>query len=318
MAESNTLGISRRLHNDERTFVTGPSYEDFLARFGNAFPKPQFLESDLGNTAVYDLEPAKEAKRQVLLIHGINTPALGMLPLARELQALDSHAHIVLFDLWGHGLSSTPLVAHTPQIFHSQILQVLAHMSWSNAHLVGFSFGGATTATFANYNPGVASSLTLIAPAGLMSRQALSAQLEELLDGNNKESEAAQGVLEWLGAWHQEVPEGWQEDMRSGRVIAKALKQWELDEHQGYRSSVLSMIRDGGVFEREEIFRQFAKLPTRKIAILGETDDVCSKEQLLAVGLSHIEVIEQADHELVRTRAGEIAQIVHHFWMRED
>lgn len=314
MAELRKVSLPRRVYHSTESYIPGPSHEAFVSRFGDAFPKPSLLESDLGMTAVYDLPASKEPTRQVLLVHGMNTPAIGMLPLARELQALDSHIHIVLFDLWGHGLSSTPLVPHTPQIFHSQILQVLAYMHWTTADIIGFSFGGILTATFATYNPRTASSVALVAPAGIIRKTDLGAETRELLEGEGRDEEAVQAILNWLGANSQALPDRWQEEMRSGKVNPKALKQWELEEHRGYRYSVLSAMRDGWIFERDEDIRRFAKLPTKKVVVLGEIDDVCDKQQLEALGVSRVEVIEKADHEVVRSRAADIAKIIYDFW----
>lgn len=299
--------------------IAGPGYNAFVARFGGSFPRPIFLESDLGKTAVYELPPpSTKSQRRVLIVHGVNTPALGMIPFIKGLQARDPDTHIVLFDLWGHGLSSTPLIAHTPQIFHSQILQVLAHLQWSNANLIGFSFGGATIASFAVYNPVVPLSVVLVAPAGLMSRADCGKELDDLLNANGKDAEAIQSLLDWLGAGPTVLPDGWQTQLHSIQIFAKALKQWELDEHQGYQSSVLSMIRDGGAFGKEEIFRRFSQLLLRKMAILGEQDGVCSELQLQEVGMDDIKVLKQADHDLIRVRADEVADIVYQFWIEGD
>lgn len=71
---------------------------------------------------------------------------MGLLPPARALQTHHPSTEIALYDLYGHGLSSTPLVTHTPAIFHAQLVKVLDFLGWQEVHLVGYSFGGGVVA----------------------------------------------------------------------------------------------------------------------------------------------------------------------------
>ena len=225
----------QRFYGNHAASIAAPSYESFTSRFGRAFPKPRFVESDFGTIAVYDLPPPSEhSKRPVLIIHGLNTPALGMWPLAKELQSLDPDAHVVLFDLWGHGLSSTPLVAHTQQIFFIQIYQVLSFMRWPSAHIVGYSFGALAAMRFAVQNRWTASPVALLGPAGLLRMEDFSPEMQELLhDSKGRAAEARNSVLEWLEGGPLVVPKDCQERVNNGEVVAEALREWELQEHSG-------------------------------------------------------------------------------------
>ncbi|KAI0112422.1 alpha/beta-hydrolase [Nemania sp. FL0031] len=310
--------LPRQLTHEHKKAIAAPSYESFTSRFGDAFPKPQYLESDLGTTALYDLPPPSgQPKRRVLMIHGLGTPALGLLPLAKQLQALDGDAHIVLFDAWGHGLSSTPLVAHAPHIFHHQILQALAFMHWPSAHMLGYSFGGSTLTKFAVYNPRLVLSAGLLAPAGLLRKDLFNENLRRLLDDSTgRDDEAVDAVLAFLEGGQLVVPTDWRERFERGEVIAEALKKWELEEHVGHPQSVLSIFREDNVYGNEDYFRAFAKLPLDKFAVLGELDDVCSKDQLVGLGVENVEVVQQAGHALVRSEPREVARIVYKNWTR--
>ncbi|KAI1269758.1 alpha/beta-hydrolase [Xylariaceae sp. FL1019] len=298
-----------------QNFIPAPSTASFTYKFGDDYPKPQYLKSDLGTTAVYDVPPPSgETRRKVLIIHGLNTPALGMFPLAKALQALDPDTHIVLFDLWGHGLSSTPLVAHTAHIFHYQIFQVLGFMKWTSAHFLGFSFGGVTTVKFATDNPWVMESVGVLAPAGMIPDQMFGQRLLNLLDDSKgRETEAQEAILDFLEGGVLEVPEDWEARNRSGEVVPEALRQWELDEHKGYPHSILSMSRNG-IRGNEEAFRTFAQSPVRKIGIVAQLDPVCSKERLEDAGWSNVKVVPQSHHGFVRSHAKDVARIVHEFW----
>ncbi|KAJ8108803.1 hypothetical protein ONZ43_g6316 [Nemania bipapillata] len=310
------LELPRRMARENKNAIAAPSYESFTSQFGDAFLKPQFLESDLGTTAVYDLPPPSgQPKRHVLMIHGLNTPALGLLPLAKELQALDQDAHVVFFDLWGHGLSSTPLVAHTSHIFHHQIFQVLGFMQWTSAHMLGYSFGASMLTKFALYNPRVVLSAALLAPAGILREGLFDDRLRELVhDSAGRDSEAIDCVLSFLEGGPLVVPSDWQERTRRGEIVAEAFREWELKEHAGYPHSVLSMFREGNIFGCEDYFRKFAQLPLKKVAILGELDEVCRKSQLVDLGFDAVEVVQQAGHAVVRSEPGEVARIVYGMW----
>jgi pimeloyl-ACP methyl ester carboxylesterase len=239
-----------------------------------------------------------------------------MWPLAKQLQALDPNAHVVLFDLWGHGLSSTPLVAHAPHIFHFQVLQVLSFLRWTSAHILGYSFGASMATRFAIHNPRVCSSVALLAPAGLLSKDAFDERMRALLDDDStgRESEAMDCVLEFLEGGPLVVPTDWRERVRSGEVVAEAFREWELREHPGYPHSVLSMFREDNVYGCEDYFRTFARLPVKKVVVLGELDTICTKSQLVNLGFETVEVVKQTDHGVVRTAPGEVARIVSRLW----
>ncbi|KAI1196385.1 alpha/beta-hydrolase [Nemania serpens] len=310
------LELPRRVAWEHNNAIAAPSYESFTSRFGDAFPKPSFLESDLGTTALYELPPPSgRPNRRVLMLHGLNTPALGLLPLAKQLQALDPDAHVLLLDLWGHGLSSTPLVAHTPHIFHFQIFQALGFMQWTSAHMLGYSFGASILTKFALYNPRLVLSAALLAPAGLVKKDLFN-EWRDLLDKDStgRDPEAIGRVLSFLEGGPLVVPADWQERTKRGEVVAEAFREWEVREHPGYPHSVLSMFREDNVYGCEEYFRRFAQLPLKKIAVLGELDGVCSKDQLIDLGFDNVEVVPQRDHGIVRSAPEEVARIVYGLW----
>ncbi|KAI0469053.1 Alpha/Beta hydrolase protein [Xylaria cf. heliscus] len=313
---SDTLPPPIVLNYKNKGSIPAPSYEAFTSRFGDAFPKPEFLSSDLGVTAVYQLPaPSGQTKRRVLMIHGINTPALGLLPLAKQLQARDPDAHVVLFDLWGHGLSSTPLIPHAAHIFEAQIYQVLGFAQWTEAHFLGYSFGGSVLTRFALHNPWAVASATLLAPAGILSKDLFAERLRDLLDNpKGREAEAIEAVLLFLEGGPIVVPADWQERVRRGEIVAEAFREWELLEHRGYRDSVYSMFTGGSVYGCEDYFRKFAQLSLKKVAVLGETDEVCDNGTLASLGFDNIQVVPEHGHGLVRSAPSEVARIVYEMW----
>ena len=310
--------------------IAAPSLATFTAHFGIAYPTPTFVNSSLGSTAVYTLpavpsNPTTPA-RKVLIIHGINTPALGMLSLAQQLQHAQPTAHIVLYDLWGHGLSDSPQLPHAAELFEQQILLVLDYLGWKvkEVDVLAYSFGATVLVQSAVKHPETWSALrsvVLIAPSGLLPSAWFTQEVERVLalpDGSEQEPEVQGVILDWLEGGELVVPEDWRERCAKGEVVPEALKSWELREHQGYRRSVVSMIRHGGVRGQEEVFREFAGLYKGKVlGVLGELDDVCREEQLRDLGLENVMVVRNASHDLCRKRkeqVAEVAEAVLEFW----
>lgn len=173
---------------------------------------------------------------------------------------------------------------------------------------------------FALHYPWAAASVALVAPVGVMRlRDAVSPALYALLkdsSGDGRDAEAAEGVFEFFEDGPVvDVPRDWRERVERGEVVPQALRQWQRDEHPGFRRSVLSMFReDGNVDGCEERFRGFAKLEMKKVVVLAEQDNVCTKDQLNGLGLDDVEVIEGVGHELVRTVPADVARIVYRMW----
>lgn len=296
--------------------IPGPSEGAFTETFGRLLPPAKFLDTTNGKAAYYELLPSDNNSGphdRVLLIHGVQTPALGMLPLAKAMQKSFSHAHFVLLDLWGHGLSDTPVVPHTADLFHGLIDALLDHLNWSSAHLVGFSFGGSLTAGYVATRPSRVQSFVLVAPAGLLRSAALSDEEKGHMNGDN-EVAARKWVLQWLEGGELVVPQDWKERVEKGEVVAEAVREWQMREHAGHTASVVAIVRDGGVMDKHEQFKKAVATGLPSLAVLGALDDLCSKEQLTGLGFKNVAVVPGVGHGVVRERAVEVGSLVADFW----
>lgn len=315
-ADLGGLELPRQTIWDSKQVIPAPREEVFTSSFGHAYPSPHLLDSGLGTMAVYDIQPPSgHAKRNVLVIHGVCTPAIGQLPLTKHLQALHPDTHIVVFDLWGHGRSTTPLVPHTASIFEFQVLQVLSYMQWTKAHIVGYSFGGSIAVRFATHYPWAVSTMTLVAPAGLVNKDTFGSELNQLLvDSTGRQEEAFEKVLSFLEGGPLVVPSDWKERVQKGEVVAEALRQWELDKHAGYRHSVLSIFREGNIYDCEAAFSAYVQSPVEKLAIVAEFDPICYDHQLKNVGFANVKIVPDSDHAFIRSMPEKIARIILEFW----
>ncbi|EHK20792.1 uncharacterized protein TRIVIDRAFT_69484 [Trichoderma virens Gv29-8] len=304
--------------------ISAPSESAFIAAFGHLMPQVSFLQTKYGRVAVYELLPssplpadATGAISRVLFVHGIQTSAIGLLPLASALSSRFPYAKCVLVDLWGHGLTDTPFVAHDATLFHSLLESVMVHLEWENAHLVGFSFGASATASFVAAKPERVASMTLVAPAGFI-RQGQFEELHRsyLRGGEGTEESAKEWILHLLEGGDLVVPSDWKERVDRGEVVAEAVRDWQMKNHDGHVASVVAIFRDGGVLDNDDEFLKAAKTGVRHLCILGELDDIVSGQDLLRVGMNNYVVVPQSGHAVVREKVLEVADLIEDFWKK--
>ncbi|KAL4816808.1 Alpha/Beta hydrolase protein [Aspergillus spinulosporus] len=300
--------------------IPGPSEAAFVRTFGQVLPSASYLPTRNGRIAYYTQSPTTNdpaaSIRRVLFIHGVQTPAIGLQPLSKELSSRFPSAQCVLVDLWGHGLTDTPFAPHEPALFHQLIEDLMSHLGWPNAHMIGYSFGGSTTAMFAAARPDRVSSMVLVAPAGLLREARFTDEQRGYLRGGNAglEEAAKDWILEFLEGGRLTVPSDWQERVARGEVVAEAVRDWELKNHPGHQASVVGVFRDGGVLDRHDEFLRAARSGVPALCVLGETDDVCTADDLYGVGLKNVAVVPGVGHGVVRERAPKVAHLIDTFW----
>jgi pimeloyl-ACP methyl ester carboxylesterase len=238
-----------------------------------------------------------------------------MLPLARALHASFPRAHFVLVDLWGHGLSDTPVISHDPALFHHLLDAVLDQLKWPSAHLVGYSFGGALTVGYVGSRLSRVQSFTLVAPAGLIRSSNFSAEQQRHLCGED-ESAARKWILEWLEGGELVVPTDWKERVARGEVVAEAVREWQTREHLGHTASVVAAVRDGGVMDNDAEFVKAVRTGIPSLAVLDGMDDVCSEQELNNIGFTNVAVVPLVGHGVVREKVPEVAALIDDFWTK--
>ncbi|KAH8589003.1 putative valacyclovir hydrolase [Bisporella sp. PMI_857] len=304
--------------------IQAPPEVAFVATFGKLLPRASYLQTPSGRAAYYELPPTSPPPSdrtrlisRVLFVHGVQTPAIGLQPLASTLSSRFPYAQCVLVDLWGHGLTDTPFVPHDPALFHALLETLMVQLGWKDAHFVGYSFGGSTTATFAAAHPERVASMVLVAPAGLIrATQFNEVQRSYLRGGEGLEELARAWILEFLEGGQLIVPSDWKERVGRGEVVAEAVRDWQMKEHEGHVASVVGILRDGGAMDKHAEFTEAAKGGIKGLCILGELDSVCSVQDLNDVGMRNVAVVPQVGHGVVRERVPEVAQLIEDFWIR--
>nr|AFO85416.1 valacyclovir hydrolase [Claviceps paspali] len=316
---SNLVVLSRlRAAATAASPIPGPPESVFTETFGVLLPAATYVSTGKGKFAYYDLKassPSADAHR-VLMIHGIQTPALGLLPLAQRLRASFPQSHFILLDLWGHGLSDTPRVPHTPDLFLEQVDALLDHLSWSSAHLVGYSLGSTIVAGYTATRAARVESLVLVAPAGLFSLDDFPPEQQALLRGDEGVDGAASldFIVSFLEGGELVVPHDAEERIARGEVVAEAMRSWQMRFHDGHAASVMAIVHEGALVDREEMFRKASSTGKPRMAVLGELDDLSSREKVMRVGVENVVVIPGARHDVVRQQADEVGHVIGVFW----
>lgn len=307
-------------HDTTSPPIPAPTEEVFTATFGKLLPPAQFLTTPHGKAAYYELPPtstaASKSPDRILFLHGVQTPALGMLPLARALHEAFPQAHCVLLDWWGHGLSETPVVPHEGALFFAEVDALLDHLGWPSAHFVSYSFGVATAIQYvAARGRERVSSMALVAPAGLLrSDDWTDLQRSYIKGGDGLEDDARKWILEFLEGGELVVPGDWKERVARGEVVAEAIREWQMRMHPGHTASVVGVFRDGGVFDKHADFAKAAGTGVESVFVLGGLDDLCSPGALEQVGFRNVRVVPQVGHGVVRQSAPEVAGFIGDFW----
>lgn len=337
--------------------IPAPTEEEFTSTFGTLLPRVQYLSTPLGKAAYY-VFPAREepgpespappgtgtvtgtgsgdaasgaAPSRVLLIHGVQTPALGLFPLVTALRSRFAAATLALVDLWGHGLSETPVVPLATGVFAGLVDAVLGELGWkqegvrqgtttATTAVVGYSFGSVVgmewLAGQASRGEKGVHSLTLVAPAGLLKKSWFTDEEQEWLGSGCRrqdEEKAADFVVRVLEGGPLTVPADWRQSVARGEVVAQAVKEWQLREHAGHRATVVGVFRDGSVFENQALFRRARGTGVPMLAVLGELDELSTVDEVRELGLE-TRVVMGAGHAVVREQAEEVAERIGEFW----
>lgn len=99
--------------------------------------------------------------KKLLLLHGLADCAVVWSSLG---EYLADNYHIVAPDLRGHGESSKPDNGYSSPEIIADLEALMAHLGWSQAHILGHSWGGKLAAIWATENPQRFSSLILVDP----------------------------------------------------------------------------------------------------------------------------------------------------------
>ncbi|OAA44304.1 alpha/beta hydrolase [Metarhizium rileyi] len=285
----------------------------------DVFPGGRDVETAYGTMRVFEWGPRDGEK--VLLLHGIGTPCVALGDMAREF--VRKGCRVMLFDLFGRGYSDSPSdLLYDDRLYTTQILLALASslLPWTGQsafHIVGYSLGGALSASFAAYHANLLRSATFICSGGLVRPSCVSLKSRLLY---------SEGVLpSWLinsiarrrleprpGTASADVPDAHADDHdaqdvdfdqvpvcaedESGPKVGDVVR-WQLQNNAGFVPAYVSTISNAPVYGQHEgvwrrlgeqlaLRREDDRVPGlqggRICSILAERDPIVVKDEWIA------------------------------------
>lgn len=233
-----------------------------------------------------------------VVIHGVASPMISMEALASDLG--ENGYRVLMYDLYGRGLSDAPKGLQNRAFFLRQLSDLLAVLDLrEDITLVGYSMGGAIATAFAAENSVRIKQVILIASSGIFTNESRFARF----------CRSVPVLGTWVHAMFAEhrikkaIPK-----YGETRMIDKVLRAQRRElARRGYLPGLLSSRRGilSEVQEREH--RQLGRQGIPVFAIWAEKDKIVP---LRAIGklaewnrASHQEVVEKADHALPYTHS---------------
>lgn len=188
---------------------------------------------------------------------------------------------------------------------------------------MGFSQGGLTAVTFAEFYPSLVESLVLVAPAGLKRKSNLSTWERFVQWGGwgwGWEDISARHLFDLLGPGP--VEQNWEVKFKEKGLEAiprNAVQIWEKEKHAGHVASVISFYRYGGLYDSHQSYRNVANGDIPTMALLGESDaffvaDYMINEFNLVGWRGKVEVIKGVGHGVVSEKTKEVEERLLGFW----
>lgn len=241
-----------------------------------------------------------------VMVHGLTTPSYVWDGLEPVLMGLGYR--VLRYDLYGRGFSDRPSGRQDPDVFVTQLAELLADQGIEEEiTLFGYSMGGVIATAFADTYPEKLRRLVLLAPAGMghaldpVTRLAVETPL--------------------LGTWafHMTYPRAMRRGVEAERDVPKSVPgigEMQLQEMtwRGYLPAVLSSLRHTLRRPIEARHRRVASQPLPVLAIWGEDDKVIPIRCLGRLAewnrYARQDVVKGAGHGLVYTHPQAIAEIL--------
>lgn len=219
-----------------------------------------FVELSEGVT-YYRLANGESCTTADVLVHGFSVPSYIWDPTYNFL--VSKGRCVVTLDLYGRGFSDNPDVDYTDQLFATQVLELLDHLTIEKANLLGLSNGGRVVSELAGLAPERVEQLIYIASSGFrdVSRAANVA--------------VSQAEIDELVARYPELPAGQLSDFKDPTNFQDWDDKYaELLVHKGFARALISTRKnhDSGELDRIHAELQASDIPVT--TIWGDSDTV--------------------------------------------
>ncbi|KAJ3099647.1 hypothetical protein HDU97_002905 [Phlyctochytrium planicorne] len=144
------------------------SLSDVDPKLRKAYPEDYWKGSKKANLTAgktYYAILGPEDGEKIVLVHGLMACWAAMPEFVNDLVA--KGYRVLLYDTYGRGYSVAPARKFDSELYSQQLAELMDHVGWNKANIVGYSLGGGISTAFAERHAERVKNLILIAPAGI-------------------------------------------------------------------------------------------------------------------------------------------------------
>jgi len=219
-----------------------------------------FLDLELGKMR-YKIY-GKENLNTIILIHGFNGFMECWSPNINSL--VSAGYKVVVYDLWGRGLSDRPRIDLKIEIFREQLDELIEFIGSEKITLIGGSFGCVIASDYALNNPNKVEKLVFVGPAGWPSKENIPSSLINI-------PVLSHTIFHFFGEKIiKPKVENYLYDKKSNYW---AVEKWEeYTNYDGYNRSALSALKNSPVIDYLEGWERIGEQEKPILLIWGKED----------------------------------------------
>jgi len=203
-----------------------------------------------------------EHKKTLILIHGFNGYMECWNPNINSL--LDAGYKVVLYDLWGRGLSDRPRIDLNIEVFRNQLNDLIDFINSDVVSLIGSSFGCVIASDYTMNYPNKIDKLVFVGPAGWPSKENTPSSMIHV-------PILSQTIFHLFG---QKILKPKVENyLYDKKNYNWAIKHWEkYANYPGYTRSALSTLKNSPVIDYLSGWKKIGKMEKPILFIWGKND----------------------------------------------
>jgi pimeloyl-ACP methyl ester carboxylesterase len=264
-----------------------------------------------------------QARRPIVLVHGLGRTAWTWLPVARRVAELHP---VIAPDLRGHGASDAPLTGYELESLALDVLTVMAGRGWGEAVegpaavVAGHGLGAMVAVEMARLQPASVHALALVDGGWESMLEATRMLPMQLVEAMAEPPEVLVTMDAWLADRRAFDPASWDDDQET------AARAQVVEKHAGHVGPVTKWSVVRRVVDSMYAYRPLDALAEVRspisilVADAATADDEDERERLLALedvqrmrtraGLpeTHVRRFAGAGHDLMRYRPDEVAE----------
>ena len=205
----------------------------------------------------------------IILVHGFSTPSFVWNGILEDL--LSTGRKVLVYDHFGRGFSDRPNVEYSLDFYVSTLEELILNLKIKNKiNIVGYSMGGPIAANFASQNNEEIKSLSLIAPAGYISKPPSYLKIFTYPIIGDYIFRAFPSVFKSISASetsYSDDPKSINEEEFTNLFMNQTL-------YKGFTDALLSTIRNFDMTDTSSLYKKVDNLKIKTSVIWGAQDKV--------------------------------------------